>query len=183
VELLTALLFILFYNYFGLTAKLFIYLLFVCGLIIATFVDIAHRIIPDEISIGGIVAGFILSIIFPQLQSTNSHLWAGVLSVIGILVGGSIIYLTGVVGDWIFKKESMGGGDVKLLAMIGAFLGWKIALLTFFIAPFFGAFVGIIVKIRTKESLIPYGPFLSIASVIALFYHSQIINWIFGVRY
>lgn len=183
VELLTAGLFILFYNYFGLSPKLFIYLLFICGLIVAAFVDIAHRIIPDEISLGGIIIGFILSIIFPQIQNTNNHLGAGFQSLLGILIGGAIIYLTGILGDWLFKKESMGGGDVKLLAMIGAFLGWKIALVTFFLAPFFGAIVGIIIKIRTKESLIPYGPFLSLAALIAIFYHQQMINWIFGCKF
>lgn len=183
VELLTAIIFLLFYNYFGLNLKLFVYLLFICGLIVATFVDISHRIIPDEISVGGIIVGFILSIIFPQIQNETAHLWAGAQSLLGIIIGGSIIYLTGIIGDFIFKKESMGGGDVKLLAMIGAFLGWKIALLTFFLAPFFGAIVGIIVKIKTKESLIPYGPFLSLAAVISMFYYQQIINWIFAYKF
>jgi leader peptidase (prepilin peptidase)/N-methyltransferase len=180
VELLTAIVFVLLYNYFGLSPKLFVYLLFICGLIVATFVDIAHRIIPDEISISGIVLGFILSIIFPQLQNEQIRLWAGFQSVLGILVGGGIIYLTGVLGDFIFKKETMGGGDVKLLAMIGAFFGWKIALLTFFLAPFFGLIVGIIVLIRTKDHLIPYGPFLSLAAVVSVFYFQQIMNFVFG---
>ena len=72
----------------------------------------------------------------------------------------------------------MGGGDVKLLAMIGTFLGWKAALLTFFLAPFFGAIVGIIIKIRTKESLIPYGPFLALAAVIVQFWGEDIIGLI-----
>jgi leader peptidase (prepilin peptidase)/N-methyltransferase len=72
----------------------------------------------------------------------------------------------------------MGGGDVKLLAMVGGFLGWQIALLTFFIAPMIGAVVGIIIKLKTKSSLIAYGPYLSIASIIALFWNKQIINWV-----
>lgn len=182
-ELLTAIVFLLLYNYFGLSPKLFVYLLFICGLIVATFVDISHRIIPDEISIGGIGAGFILSIIFPQIQNTSSHLWGLVQSLLGILVGGGIIYLTGVIGDFIFKKETMGGGDVKLLAMVGAFFGWKIALMTFFVAPFFGLIAGLIVLIRTKDHLIPYGPFLSLAAVISVFYFQRIINLIFGIRY
>jgi len=74
----------------------------------------------------------------------------------------------------------MGGGDVKLLAMIGAFFGWKIALMTFFVAPFFGLIVGVIVLIRTKDHLIPYGPFLSLAAVVSAFYFQQIMNFIFG---
>ena len=179
VELLTAIVLVLLYNYFGLGFKFFAYSLFICGLIVATFVDIAHRIIPDEISIGGIVLGFILSIVFPQLQNEQMRLWAGFQSLLGILIGGGIIYLTGVLGDFIFKKETMGGGDVKLLAMIGAFFGWKIALMTFFVAPFFGLIVGVIVLIRTKDHLIPYGPFLSLAAVVSVFYFDKIINFIF----
>ena len=87
----------------------------------------------------------------------------------------------GLIGDFIFKKESMGGGDVKFMAMVGAFLGWKLALLAFFIAPFFGAIVGIVIKIRTKESLIPYGPFLVIGSLISLFFSKDILYWIFNL--
>ena len=70
----------------------------------------------------------------------------------------------------------MGGGDVKLLAMVGAFLGWQMAILAFFIAPFFGAILGIVVKIRTKESVIPYGPFLSLGALISLFWGNKIIH-------
>ncbi|NQS99515.1 MAG: prepilin peptidase, partial [Candidatus Omnitrophica bacterium] len=86
------------------------------------------------------------------------------------------IYLTGLIGDAIFKKESMGGGDVKLMAMIGAFIGWKLVLLAFFIAPFFGAVVGVIIKIKKGESLIPYGPFLSLATLIAIAWGEEIIE-------
>jgi len=84
----------------------------------------------------------------------------------------------GMLGDFLFKKESMGGGDIKLLAMIGAFLGWELALLTFFIAPFFGAVFGIIEKIRTKDTAIAYGPFLVAGALISLFWGDPIIAWI-----
>lgn len=178
VELITACSFVVFYGYFGLNPILLPYLIMLSGLIVATFVDIEHRIIPDEISIGGSAAGLILSILIPQLHGTDSYLWGGVSSLIGILVGGGSIYIMGLIGDFIFKKESMGGGDVKLMGMIGAFLGWKAALLAFFIAPFFGAIFGIIVKIRTKESLIPYGPFLALGAIIALFFSEPLITWI-----
>ena len=178
VELITAATFAGFYLYFGLSGQLLAYLIFVCGLIIATFVDLEHRIIPDEISIGGMVAGLILSLLIPQLHETPNHFLGFGWSLLGVLVGGGSIYAMGVIGDFIFKKESMGGGDVKLLAMIGAFLGWKSAILTFFIAPFFGMVYGIIVKIRTKESLIPYGPFLVIGALISLFYSRQLIDWV-----
>jgi leader peptidase (prepilin peptidase)/N-methyltransferase len=77
------------------------------------------------------------------------------------------------------ETESMGGGDVKLLAMIGAFLGWKIALLTFFIAPFFGIIVGLANLMAKKDHTIPYGPFLSLAAVICMIWANRIIGFVF----
>jgi len=178
VELLTALLFILFYNTFGLTVTSLIYLVFTCGLIVATFVDFNFRIIPDEINIGGIILGLVASFIYPKLHNADSHIFGLYMSFLGIIVGGGILWITGLIGDFIFKKETMGGGDVKLLAMIGAFLGWKIAVLTFFISPIFGAIVGIIIKLRTKNSLIAYGPYLALGSLVSLFFGNDILKFI-----
>ena len=182
VEFLTAVSFLYFYLHFGLTPILIPYLVFLGGLIVATFIDLEHRIIPDEISLGGIVVGVIFSCLIPELHKdfigTPTHLWSALRSLLGVLIGGGSIYLMGMLGDIVFKKESMGGGDVKFLAMVGAFLGWQLALLTFFIAPLFGAVFGIIVKIRTKESVIPYGPFLALGAVISLFWGQAIIDWI-----
>ena len=183
VELLTALTFSFFFNHFGLTLRLPVYLIFACGLIAATFIDIEHRIIPDEISVSGIAAGLLFSLFFPSLQNTNSHWWSLLRSFIGAMVGGGVIFIMGLIGDWIFKKESIGGGDVKLLAAIGAFVGWQKVLLAFFIAPVFGAIVGIIIKIKTKESIIPYGPFLSLAGLISLFWYAQVMRMIFGYSF
>ena len=178
VELVTAGSFVLFYRFFGLHLVLIPYLVFHCGLIVATFVDLEHRIIPDEISVGGMIAGLIFSFLIPQLHDTSLHLWGLGRSLWGVLIGGGSIYAMGMLGDFLFKKESMGGGDVKLLAMAGAFLGWKMALVTFFIAPFFGAFFGLIVKLRTKESVIPYGPFLSAGALMSLFWGKEILHWV-----
>ena len=99
------------------------------------------------------------------------------LSLLGVLAGGGAIYAMGLLGDFLFKKESMGGGDVKLMAMVGAFLGWKLAILTFFLAPFFGAVYGIIEKIRTKDTAIAYGPFLVAGALISLFCGDAILAW------
>ncbi len=106
------------------------------------------------------------------------HLLALSASLSGLIVGGGAVYAMGLVGDIIFKKESMGGGDVKLMAMAGAFLGWKLALLAFFIAPFFGAVYGIIEKIRTRDSAIAYGPFLIMGVLVSQFWGERIIAWI-----
>ena len=187
VELVTAMTFTLFYLYFRGTLILIPYLVMVSGFIVATFVDFKHRIIPDEVSVGGTIAGLILSLLIPELQGIRvenyqstglAHLHGLGLSFLGAVVGGGLIYAMGMLGDFLFKKESMGGGDIKLLAMIGAFLGWQLAILTFFLAPFFGAIVGVIEKIRTKESTIAYGPYLVLGALISLFYGHEIIRWI-----
>lgn len=191
VELLTALMFVALYNHYGLTYNFFVNLVLVCCLIIATFVDIKHRIIPDEVSLGGIVVGFILTSIRGFNLSPFSFRISPLLnSLSGIIVGAGVIYLTGKLFDLVYFKllkrppiqgetESMGGGDVKLLAMIGAFLGWQRALLTFFLAPFFGAVVGIINLIAKKDHTIPYGPFLALSAIISLFWANKIIGFIF----
>ena len=192
VELITALMFLALFNRFGLSYDFFVLAIFVSGLIASTFIDIGHRIIPDEISIGGIIAGFILISISPFFRPGAWTFGPMLHSFIGILAGGGIIYLTGVIFDFFYfgllkkppidgEKASMGGGDIKLLAMIGAFLGWKLAILTFFIAPFFGAALGVFNLIVKKDHTIPYGPFLSLGAIIALFWGNLIIRLILGV--
>lgn len=204
VELLTAAMFLLFYNHYGLSFTFLFYIIFICGLIVATFVDIQHRIIPDEISVGGIFIGLLLNVgrtFMVPIRFDSQHPIISLIfnppavldSFLGILLGGGVIYYTGKIFDWIwFKKlkrppiegetESMGGGDVKLLAMIGAFLGWQKVILTFFLAPFLGAIVGIINLIIKKKHTIPYGPFLSLAAFLSILWADKIINLIFFVR-
>ena len=169
VELLTALMFLAIFNRYGLSYDFFIFIVFICGLIIAAFVDIQHRIIPDEISVGGIILGFILTAIKGfNLRPITYDLRPMLNSFLGIVIGGGLIYLTGKLFDLVYFKllkrppiqgetESMGGGDVKLLAMIGAFLGWQKAIFVFFMAPLFGAIVGIINLAIKKDHTIPYG--------------------------
>jgi len=212
VELITGVLFLVVFNYFGISAKTPIYILFLSSLIAASFIDIEHQIIPDEISLGGLVVGLILSFAYPALHSTNLHLLALFRSFLGALIGGGIIYITGILGTLVFKKEAMGGGDVKLLAMMGAFLGWPSVIIIFFLAPFLGTIISLIANIRMtlieiskKEKsiikgtrakriqimfkmlltgTIPYGPFLSVGAIVALFYKDIIINnFLFMVGY
>ncbi len=178
VELLTGVIFLSIYSRFGLSPATFIYCLFVSGLIVATFVDFDFRIIPDEISVGGIVLGLLLSAAYPRLHNATGPLWGLRDSLLGVLVGGGSLWILGCVGEFIFRKESMGGGDVKLLAMIGSFMGWKIAILCLPLASLLGAVVGIIIKIRTKSSLIAFGPYLSLGAVISLFWAKDIIGFI-----
>lgn len=194
VELLTALLTLALFIHFGLSYNFFLYMVMLWGLIVATFVDIPHRIIPDEVSVGGLIIGFIMVSItgfsFTPLKFNFNPMLG---SFLGIITGGGIIYLTGVLFDLVYFKllrrppiggetESMGAGDVKLLAMIGAFMGWKMALLTFFLAPFLGIAFGIANLIMKKDHTIPYGPFLSVAALFSLFFGKQIIQLILPLR-
>ncbi|MFA5038241.1 MAG: prepilin peptidase [Candidatus Omnitrophota bacterium] len=181
VEFLTGVLFVFLLGRFGLSPVFFVFAAFVSGLIVATFVDFDFRIIPDEISVGGAVAGLLASFIFPQIQGAYSHLAGLRESFFGLVAGGGILWVLGCAGDFIFKKESMGGGDIKLLAMIGAFMGWKAALLALPLASLFGAVVGIVIKLKTKESVIAFGPYLSIAAIVNIFWADKILAFFFCV--
>lgn len=192
VELLTGLIFLLLYERYHFSFDFFRYTIFACGLIVATFIDIRWRIIPDEISLGGTVVGVALALIksFPYFKKFSMSLlltWPFIDSLLGAMIGAALIYGSGLLGNIIIFKlmkkksiegetESMGGGDVKLLAMIGSFLGWKLAILTFFLAPFFGSVIGIYILFFKKSHLIPYGPFLALAAMISLFFSNEIIR-------
>ena len=178
VELLTASLFMTLYWRFGFNPTYLGMAILCCGLLVATFVDFEYQIIPDEISIGGIISGLIFAVVYPRLLGETSHIAGGLKSLLGIVAGGGSIYITGLLGSMAFKKEAMGGGDVKLMAAIGAFLGWEMALLTFFLAPISGAIVGLISKIKFKQNVIPYGPFLSLSAVACIFWGRDILRYI-----
>jgi len=125
-------------------------MIFILTLIICSLIDLKYRIIPEQITIGGMIIGLIINWEF---------------ALIGILVGSGLVYLSNFIGDFLLKKKKLGGGDLKFLAMIGAILGWKSALLTFFIAPIFGISMSLILK--NKKS-IPYCPCLSLAALISM---------------
>ena len=179
VEFLTALLWLFFFMAFGLSAKFILTAALGSALIAATFIDFDFQIIPDSITVGGVVIGIIAMSLFPAAIGETTRQAAFLSSILGAVVGGGSIYLIGVLGKMAFKKEAMGGGDVKLMSMIGAFLGWKLGLLVFFVAPFFGAFVGIILKLKYKIETIPYGPYISLATIIVIFWGEKILRYIF----
>ncbi len=144
------------------------------ALIAVTFIDFDHKIIPNEISMGGTIVALILAIIMgdklaPQVGFASG--WAKplsglVTSLIGGATGAGITWLTGVFGSYAFKKEAMGFGDVKLMALIGCLLGWQAALLVFFTAPFFGLLIAVPQMLIKKDHYIAYGPFLSLAAML-----------------
>lgn len=190
VEILTGLVFLVMYSRYGLSFDFVIFTSFSCALLVATFIDIGCRIIPDEISLGGMVTGLIFSLLKSIPEFSRFPKIAFVDSLLGAFLGGALIYASGLLGNLIFFKlmkkesiegetESIGGGDVKLMAMIGSFIGWKLTLLAFFIAPFLGSIAGIYVLLFKKSHLIPYGPFLSLAALISLFFGDKIVNLLF----
>ncbi len=187
VEALTAAIFVVMIKEFGLNALSIIYMILSCGLIIATFIDFEHQIIPDEITYGGMVLALALSFAFPQMHNTANRFYALRDSLFGLILGGTLILLIASIGTLAFKKKlkeigqdsAMGGGDVKYMAMIGAFLGWQGAVLVFFMAPFFGSVIGIIEKLRKRADIIPYGPYLSIATLVTILWGDRILQAVF----
>jgi leader peptidase (prepilin peptidase)/N-methyltransferase len=179
VELATALAGLLLYKWFELTPQFFVYWVFVMLLLVVSVIDIEKQIIPDIISLGGIVAGLTGFTVF-RLEGAANFFGAFLFSLSGASIGFLLMLALALAGQYIFKKEAMGGGDIKLVAMIGAFLGWKKVLLTFFIAPFLGSFTGLYLKIRYKREIVPYGPYLALGALISLLYGDAIIKCLFN---
>ncbi len=162
----------------GISLPALIEIVFFSILLLSTAVDFAHRIIPDEASVGGALAGLVLSFLYPQLHGQSSHLWGLFWSFVGLLAGGALVYLVAIVGELIFKKEAMGGGDIKFQAMVGAFLGWQCAIAAFFIATFIGAIMGIYILIRYKDNTLPFGPCLALSALICYLWGERLLSLI-----
>ena len=125
------------------------------------------------------VAGLLISAFYPSLHSAVSP-WLGAgKSIVGLLAGGILIYVTGVLGKLVFRKEAMGQGDIKLMAMIGAFLGWQKIILTFFTAPFLALPFALYARFIRKDETVPFGPFLALAAVIHFFIGDTIWQFLF----
>lgn len=176
VELITAIIFASLFARFDFNYMFLVYAILSSMLIVITFIDLEFQIIPDSISLGGIVLGIIFSAVLPGLQHAVNWKEALFNSFLGILIGGGLVYLAGILGKAAFKKDSMGGGDVKFLAMLGAFLGWKIAIIIFFLAPFFGLPAALYTKFVKKQDIIPYGPYISMAGIAVIFWGDKILK-------
>ena len=151
VELLTALLFLGIWLKYPLTWLAPVYWVAVGGLIVGTFIDLEHYIIPDEITIGGVIVGFVASIIVPSLHGETFLFLSAYKSLLGILIGSALVLWIAIFGELIFRKEAMGFGDVKLTAMIGAFLGWQGAVFALAASSMIGSVVGSIWVLMSRE--------------------------------
>lgn len=174
VEAFTGALFVWAWWQYGPGWLLFSHLLFACSLIVLFFIDIHHRILPNAITLPGIAVGFLLSFLNPP---------GWIASLMGIVLGGLIPYAIAEIYYRIRGDEGLGMGDVKMLAMIGAFLGWRLMLLTLVVASFLGSFVGlglIVMRRGDMKSSLPFGTFLTIASFVALVAGPSILAWYLG---
>jgi len=174
VELLTGFFALSVYLKFGLSLPALIYFAFIAVLILITFIDLDHRIIPDVLSLPGIAVFFLAGLALPHLH------WLDAL--LGIVVGGGSLYLVALVYYLLTHKEGMGGGDIKLLAMIGAMVGWKGVLFTIFVSSAVGTIAGLAVMLLTRQNLklaIPFGPFLAIGATVYLFFGPSVLSWYF----
>ncbi|WP_337286358.1 prepilin peptidase [Candidatus Methylomirabilis sp.] len=172
VEGLTAGLYLITVLHFGFNIRTVFLLLFLSVLVVITFIDLDHGIIPHILSLPAIPIGLVASILTsdpPPLEAVT-----------GAFVGAGLVYLVAVYAEAAFQQESMGGGDVNLLSMIGAFLGWRLMLVSFGFAVVSGACLSlglIAAGVLSRKDRIPFGPFLALGAVVALFGGNQLIDW------
>jgi leader peptidase (prepilin peptidase) / N-methyltransferase len=171
VELTTMVLFAVHGEVFGWSALLVPRLLFACAMVVLFAIDLEHQLLPNVITLPGIAIGLISSAVLPP----------GIVdAIIGVLVGGGVLWLIGEAYFRYSGQEGMGGGDVKMLAMIGAFLGWKLVLVTLVLSSVAGSLIGVLViavKRGGMKYALPYGTFLALGALVASLVGNQIVNW------
>ena len=175
VELLTGALAVALWLRLGPTLAFAGYFAFAAALITVTFIDLDHRIIPDVISLPGILMGLAVSFVSPLVTPVDA--------VLGILAGGGVLLAIALAYQAIRGQEGMGGGDVKLLAMIGAFLGWQSVFVTLMVASLIGSLIGVVLMLYQRADTkfaIPFGPFLACGALVYLFFGDRILAFYFG---
>jgi len=175
VEVLTGALAVALFLRLGPTLAFAGYFAFAAALVVITFIDLDHQIIPDVISLPGIVVGLAFSLVSPLVTPFDA--------ILGVLAGGGVLLSVA----WLYKtfrgQEGMGGGDIKLLAMIGAFLGWQSIFVTLFVGSVIGSIIGVVVMLyegADTKLAIPFGPFLAGGALVYLFWGERIIAFYFG---
>jgi leader peptidase (prepilin peptidase)/N-methyltransferase len=144
----------------------------IAAFLVITFIDLDHRIIPDVITLPGIPIGLAASF-GPGIISPLE-------SLLGIVAGGGSLFLVAWIYQTVTQREGMGGGDIKLLGMIGAFIGWQGVLFTIFVASLTGTLAGMALMLRRREGMklaVPFGPFLSVGAIAYLFIGAEIMRW------
>jgi leader peptidase (prepilin peptidase) / N-methyltransferase len=205
VEAITGFLFLLVFLKFGLTLATPVYMGLAGALVLVTFVDLTDWTIPNEVTFPGIPLGVVFSVVAMLYPGSNLILNDPVASLIGVAVGGGSLYLLDKLALLLLKKRGMGFGDVKLLAMLGAFFGWQGVLLIIMMASFAGSIIGVAVilaqKRRTVRAVVPeagddageedvvvqegghylpFGPYLALAGVLYMFFGPELIAYYVG---
>ena len=184
VEVLAGVLAAALYYQFGLGLAFFTAFVFVAALIVISFIDFDVRIVPDAISLPGIVAGVLFSLVARYLVSDPTEIIPTPLSaLLGILAGGGFLFAVAWIYERVTGIEGMGGGDIKLLAMIGAFLGWPSIPFTIFLASLAGSMVGLGVMLATgagRRLALPFAPFLCFGAMLHLFFGRELVAFYFG---
>ena len=171
VEALTAAVFVSGYLIYGWTPLLAVRLLFACAMIVLFVIDLRHRILPNVITLPGTVLGFVFSLFLPP---------GWISSLIGLLAGGGVLFGIAELYYRVRGHEGLGMGDVKMLAMIGAFLGWPLMLLTLVLASFAGSLVGMgLIASRRggMKAALPFGTFLAVGALVAAVAGDAILDW------
>lgn len=174
IEGMTGLFAVVTYLRFGLSAETLIYFCFIATLLVVIYIDIDHQIIPNRITFPGIPICLAATFFLPGISFASA--------LAGMLAGGGSLFTVAWVYKQITKREGMGFGDIKLLAMIGALIGWKGVLFTIYLASVLGTVVGLLVILLNKKNFkvrIPFGPFLSIGAISFLFFGDDVIAWYF----
>ncbi|MCL1888631.1 MAG: prepilin peptidase [Kiritimatiellaeota bacterium] len=165
-------------------AQLPVFMAFAASLVCASFIDIDHYILPDRITIGGTVAGLALSALLPQLHNAPSWLAGLGRSALGAGCGFAALWLVAVLGKLVFKKDAMGFGDVKLMAMFGAFFGWQSLPFVLFLGSLAGSLVGVFLILtgrRERSGIIPFGPFLCAGALAWMFWGPVLLDMYAGL--
>lgn len=174
VEALTAIFALLLYEKFGFGLPCLFAFLFVCSLIVITFIDLAHQIIPHIIVLPAIPICFLAAVFVMGVRPVDAF--------IGLMTGVGVLYLIAVYYEVITGQEGMGGGDLNLLGMLGAFFGWQSLLFILLIGAFVGAVVGVVMMMLKGKNLkyaVPFGPFLSLGGVVYLFWGERMQMFLF----
>jgi leader peptidase (prepilin peptidase)/N-methyltransferase len=171
VEALTGGIFVWHALVFGLTPLLAVRLAFACALIVLFAIDLEHQILPDRITLPGIVIGLACSLVLPPGPA---------MSLAGAIVGGGILWAIAEIWYRLRNVDAMGFGDVKMLAMVGAFLGLPLVLLTFVLATMMGGIVGVALIVTRRANMataVPFGTMLAVAALIASLYGDPLLAW------
>jgi leader peptidase (prepilin peptidase)/N-methyltransferase len=167
VESLSGVLYVLLYLKFGLTVTFAVYALLTSALVIVAFIDLDHKIIPNIITLPGMAVGLGLSLGVSPIRPPAS--------LIGLISGGAIFYLIALISG-----GGMGGGDIKLIAMIGAFLGLQGVLFTIFVSALSGSVVGVMLMLlgrKGRKDRVPFGPFLAFGAILYMLVGNDLIQW------